>query len=187
MAKMKIKVPYLTTRIRQGGGLIYYWQPNKQLRDLGFKLKRLSDDPTTAMVEARAENQRVAAARSDAKAGRKKRPVSVARNDQLPLSPRERARKPAWVYVIGRSDGKLKIGVSRDPKRRLADLGTANAEPLSLIASVSVPAPAHVERFLHGLFARNRVGGEWFVIDPQRVTRVLSGLGQILAPEAERM
>lgn len=58
----RIKVPYLTSRPRVNRAPLYYWQPSKTLRMQGFAIKRLSDDPHQAVIEAEAETARVKAA-----------------------------------------------------------------------------------------------------------------------------
>lgn len=70
--------------------------------------------------------------------------------------------KPAdnYVYLI---DGgwAVKIGVAKDPAKRLRLLQTGSAEQLQLVAAI--PGTAELERELHELFSGDRVRGEWFV------------------------
>jgi hypothetical protein len=66
----------------------------------------------------------------------------------------------SWVYFIGYPNGSVKIGVSGDPRRRLADLQRSTPEPLELLA---VAQGDHaVEALLHKVFAPDHVRGEWF-------------------------
>ncbi len=62
----------------------------------------------------------------------------------------------------------MKVGVSRDPKRRRSQLQAALADRLELFASIK---PAHrtafeVEQAVKGLLARWRVSGEWYKCSP---------------------
>lgn len=72
--------------------------------------------------------------------------------------------EPYYVYVI--SDGNhLKIGYSKEPKRRLKDLQVGNAAHLKLLRAFEVigmaAAKAH-EKTLHRKFKSSRKKGEWF-------------------------
>lgn len=55
----KIKVRYLTKRKRADGSMRHFWQPDKNLKAKGWKLKRLSDDEMAAISEAQAINESV--------------------------------------------------------------------------------------------------------------------------------
>lgn len=68
----------------------------------------------------------------------------------------------------------IKIGVSSDPKKRLASLQTGSAEPLELLGTI--PGDLAEEKRLHSQFARFRIGGEWFRGDDElliEITRLL--------------
>lgn len=73
-----------------------------------------------------------------------------------------RLDEPSFVYVIrGRSKTPIKIGVAKDPMRRLASLQTGNPHKLRLL--LVLPGGESLERELHGRFAGARLpGGEWF-------------------------
>ena len=70
------------------------------------------------------------------------------------------------VYFIqsGGDSGKIKIGVSRGVRSRLAALQTSSGEPLRLLATV--PGDRELERELHRKFAAHRRSGEWFDAAP---------------------
>lgn len=176
MAKKSNRIPFFTCRDRADGSRRYYWQPSKSLRLAGFGLKRLSDDQATAITECLAETERVQKVLAGGVTPRPDRAPRRARIMALP-----------FVYVMQRDDGKVKIGISRDPDRRLSDIGAAQPDAVKLIVKVRVAAPAQVERFLHGLFRRHRVSGEWFLLDPRRVVHVLKGLAETLSGEIERV
>lgn len=59
----------------------------------------------------------------------------------------------------------IKIGVSADPWRRVADFQTAAPQRLGVLAIA--PGDRAMERELHLLFAADRTGGEWFRESPR--------------------
>lgn len=61
----------------------------------------------------------------------------------------------------------VKVGVSCDPKRRMAALQTSNAERVKLITSV--PGTARLEHAIHEAFVGCRRHGEWFEMCPDLV------------------
>ena len=67
----------------------------------------------------------------------------------------------SFVYFIqcGKA-GPIKIGHSRYPQRRLAQLQTAHSEPLRLLHVE--PGDRVDEEGIHAWFAHARVRGEWF-------------------------
>lgn len=82
-----------------------------------------------------------------------------------------------YIYVIrARESGRIKIGHSRDPKRRLAQLQSASHEKLTLLTP-SFPAPRFVERELHRVLRKHRVRGEWYsnAEDLTRACREIAG------------
>ena len=64
-----------------------------------------------------------------------------------------------WVYFIRRADGRVKIGQSMNPEKRMKDLQCA-AGPLELL--LKEVGGAQREHELHDQFAADRVHGEWF-------------------------
>ena len=56
---MKLKFPYLIPKPRTDGSVSYYWQPNKALRDAGFKLRVLGKNLDVAAQQARQLNAEV--------------------------------------------------------------------------------------------------------------------------------
>lgn len=74
-------------------------------------------------------------------------------------------RPVSKVYFIGtelRVGGKIKVGVSRHPERRLRQLQTAHPEPLQIFATV--PGDKNDEQKYHRRWSRRRLNGEWFTI-----------------------
>lgn len=68
-----------------------------------------------------------------------------------------------FVYAIKESDsGNIKIGISRDPKRRLKQLQTGNSSKLELVAYAEAKNKYSDESFAHSINSDNHVRGEWF-------------------------
>jgi hypothetical protein len=73
-------------------------------------------------------------------------------------------------FILAPTTGRIKIGKSKDPETRLAQLQTGNGEPLKLIATVS----GDYEKQFHKILAPYRVSGEWFAgIDAKILSRYL--------------
>ena len=74
------------------------------------------------------------------------------------------------VYLI--SDGTYtKIGVARNPKRRLVDLQTGSVVPLRLLGSIQ--GSFALEKQLHERYQKRRVRGEWFQLSPHEIASIL--------------
>ena len=76
---------------------------------------------------------------------------------RTPLKPKAEG---SFVYFIGGDDGLIKIGRSRNPEARAAELQTGSPVPLRVLASVS--GDSRLEAQYHRRFADFRVRGEWF-------------------------
>lgn len=76
--------------------------------------------------------------------------------------------KKMFVYFLGAGHHfgqRIKIGCSRDPLKRLAELQTGSSVKLRLLASIEKRSEAEArgfEKWLHRSFAEYRTGGEWF-------------------------
>lgn len=71
----------------------------------------------------------------------------------------------SWVYFIRRGEsGPFKIGWSRSPRARLAQLQTGQEVQLRLVAMA--PGGSREESALHRRFAETRLVGEWFRSSP---------------------
>lgn len=68
--------------------------------------------------------------------------------------------KQKLVYLIQDKSGRVKIGVSVNPKKRLAQLQTSHSDILTLLATC--PGGEALERELHGRYFWARTSGEWF-------------------------
>lgn len=77
---------------------------------------------------------------------------------------RKLERKGDCLYFIQeRSTGMIKIGRSKDPKRRLKTLQTGNANELRLVCYLE--GLGWRERDLHEALKKWRTSGEWFEYD----------------------
>lgn len=71
-----------------------------------------------------------------------------------------------YLYAIGiGTGGPVKIGISRDPKARLAQIQTSFPMRLVLIGTKASNVAA--ERAIHQLLGGARVSGEWFKRSPE--------------------
>jgi len=67
------------------------------------------------------------------------------------------------VYFVQRGhdpDGPIKIGSSKNPRKRIQQLQTSSAEPLVLLARCD--GSGALEREYHKRFSSDRLNGEWF-------------------------
>ena len=69
-----------------------------------------------------------------------------------------------YVYVAKEEiSGRYKIGISKDPERRVKQLNTGNPEKLILVASHKVTHKGYLsEKRAHKALAENNMRGEWF-------------------------
>lgn len=81
-----------------------------------------------------------------------------------------------FVYVIVSGDF-VKIGMSRDPEKRAAELRTGAAQGVSVFYTRKFPNEAtarKVERRAHALLHPFRQSGEWFNCSPARARLTVS-------------
>jgi len=75
-----------------------------------------------------------------------------------------------YVYVIYSTSGYFKIGISRDPDRRLKNIDRGTLTPFENKFLCLIPFPdekaKEMEAHLHKKYADKRVNGEWFQLDP---------------------
>jgi len=70
------------------------------------------------------------------------------------------------VYLIqSLENGFYKIGVSKNPKKRIKQLQTGNPVTLKLITVFKTEYPYQIESFLHKRFSHCHREGEWFELD----------------------
>lgn len=69
----------------------------------------------------------------------------------------------SFLYVIGSSDGYIKIGVTTNPRGRLTALQTGSPRPISFKYIAATPGTGFdIEEHAHALMGGFRVAGEWF-------------------------
>jgi hypothetical protein len=74
-------------------------------------------------------------------------------------------RRRSWVYFARAIDGRVKIGLSIDPERRVIELSSGNGK-LELLAAI--PGDMPTESHMHRAFDHLRIaGGEWFRPDAE--------------------
>jgi predicted GIY-YIG superfamily endonuclease len=70
-----------------------------------------------------------------------------------------------YVYLIqALESGRYKIGVSKNPTRRIKQLQTGSNEELKLIHSFKSMYPHKVEKALHHRYNIEKTSGEWYDI-----------------------
>jgi hypothetical protein len=68
-----------------------------------------------------------------------------------------------YIYLIFSTEsGYYKIGISKNPNRRIKQLQTGNGEELQLIDKFKTKYYLEVEKCLHGIYGPFRKHGEWF-------------------------
>lgn len=66
------------------------------------------------------------------------------------------------VYLLQSENGLYKIGVSKNPTKRVRQLQTGNGEKIRLVHTYSTNIPFLLEKTLKNLFDVDHVNGEWF-------------------------
>lgn len=86
--------------------------------------------------------------------------------DLMSRAQRKRAIKQYDLYFIESSRGLIKIGISKDPSKRLQELNSQTPYDLKLLAII--PKGGRVkEKELHEIFHQYRIFGEWFDKSPE--------------------
>jgi len=94
------------------------------------------------------------------------------RQQQYPMH--MRTPKEGYIYFIQSEGGRIKIGQSADPFRRLSDINTHSPVELQLLVTIQVPSMNEFEKLFHEYFAAKRVKGEWFDIEPRDVYELIN-------------
>jgi hypothetical protein len=99
----------------------------------------------------------------------------------MPVAP----HTPGELYFIGERDLHtqqdtpfFKIGIVREKENRTSsdrvlEHQTGNPRPLHVVQVLQTPIVEKVETFLHGLFAPDRVAGEWFYLPGDKLNVVV--------------
>jgi hypothetical protein len=85
-----------------------------------------------------------------------------------------RPPKPGYVYLMLGADGLYKIGVSRDPYRRLKQLSTGAAIPPRLIHVIETDDMYRLESLWHKAYKHLRYRAEWYNLTPAAVDDITS-------------
>jgi hypothetical protein len=94
---------------------------------------------------------------------------------------------PGFIYFIRaiqgpRHSARVKIGWTRDPRKRLKDLQTGSPVELYLIGAI--PGGREDERAMHERFALSRMHGEWFALTGEMHELVIER-GELVCREIE--
>jgi hypothetical protein len=78
------------------------------------------------------------------------------------------------VYLINQhGTNNFKIGLSKDPEKRLKELQTANGDSLDLIHTFNTRYAFKLESALHRVYASKKTIGEWFQLELKDVNSFL--------------
>ena len=80
-------------------------------------------------------------------------------------------KSPGFVYLLT-CKGVYKIGVAKNPLRRLKALQTGSSAKITLVHVIYSPDAFKLEKYFHRLFAHKRMEGEWFALTPTMVDLV---------------
>lgn len=81
-----------------------------------------------------------------------------------------------FVYVIGRDEGPVKVGISASPTARLSTIQTSCPFPVKLAQVFMCPdrdIARHIERSFHQTRREKCLYGEWFDYTPREVIGIL--------------
>jgi len=102
------------------------------------------------------------------------------------------------IYFIGETDyltkeptsfykiGLVREAEGRDSESRLLEHQTGNPRTLSIECTIKTPLVDYIESLLHGLYASNRVEGEWFHLDATELAAAKSS-AKNMAAQAEKI
>jgi len=97
------------------------------------------------------------------------------------------------IYFIGETDyltkeptsfykiGLVREAEGRDSASRLDEHQTGNPRTLSINCIIKTPLVDYIESLLHGLYASNRVEGEWFHLDATELAAAKDSAAQLAA------
>ncbi len=80
--------------------------------------------------------------------------------------------KASFIYLIGASNGLVKIGKTTDTGSRIAILNTGSPVELTIIACFKTTLADEVEERLHSVYAEKRIKGEWFALTPEDIETI---------------
>ena len=77
-----------------------------------------------------------------------------------------------YVYLVVGENGKYKIGVSKNPSKRISELKLNSCENHRFEFYQKVKSPYDVEAKLHDHFKQKRSHSEWFSLDKEDVLKI---------------
>jgi predicted GIY-YIG superfamily endonuclease len=90
--------------------------------------------------------------------------------------------KKDYLYIIGNDKGFIKVGVSKNPTKRVKQLQTGNEHKLTLLFTEEFECSRkhllHIEKEVHKALRRmsNKCIGEWFEIDECKMDSIKNTL-----------
>ncbi|MBI5957897.1 MAG: GIY-YIG nuclease family protein [Chloroflexi bacterium] len=99
----------------------------------------------------------------------------------------QKSKPPAFVYFFDQK-AHVKIGISSDPHKRLAQLQVGNPYPINFLGAIPFPdleTARKAEKALHEHFQQAQIGGEWF--DFSHPVSKVTGPAQLWLHEVEWM
>lgn len=66
------------------------------------------------------------------------------------------------IYLIRGNDGMYKIGIAKNPQKRLKQLQTGNSDELKIVETYQTNNASQLESILHNHYAYGKERGEWF-------------------------
>jgi hypothetical protein len=83
----------------------------------------------------------------------------------------------AGVYVLNiQKTDKYKIGISQNIRKRIKQFETGNPENIKVVFYVETAHYKSLEKKLHEIFKNDRIGGEWFLFDEERLEELETNL-----------
>lgn len=81
---------------------------------------------------------------------------------------------PAYVYLMRRADGQVKIGIAQNPYTRVTEVEATVKQTIELIAFWKTNQPRGDEVAWHDRYWRKHTDGEWFVMESTDIEDVLA-------------
>lgn len=89
--------------------------------------------------------------------------------------------RTTYVYFIQAGYGAIKVGIAKNPEKRLANMQVSTSKPLRLLASFPMPdreSARNLETDLHKAFSEEHIRGEWFnrrIVRMGRMKKIFCG------------
>lgn len=84
-------------------------------------------------------------------------------------------QRPGFIYLAhAQSTNWYKIGLSRNPQKRIKQINEISPVNVTLVCCFAVPRMGDAENALHNRFAHKRVKSEWFELEPADIEYIKS-------------